>query len=96
MSHTPEQKEWLERRKAIKDGKANAYAHFVNLALDNDGDLMMGMTYSHEWQRYTCTYTQSNGVRDFGGSRAWDNSGLSLDDSPGLNLKTVHEGVRKI
>ncbi len=96
MSHTPEQKIWLERRKAVKDGKANAYAHFVNLALDNDGDLMMGMTYSHEWQRYTCTYTQSNGVRDFGGSRAWDRQGGSIDGLADLNLKTVHEGVRKI
>lgn len=96
MSHTLEQTEWLKRRQAVKDGKQNALTHFKNLALDNDGDLMIGMTYNFALSRYSCTYTQRDGVRDFGGARSWDNQGGSLDGLADLNLGTVNSDVRVI
>ncbi len=95
-NYTPAQKEWLKRRGAVAAGKPNAIACFKNIALTVDGVLCLGMSYSAEHRRYSCTYTETDGVRDFGGSHLWDCEGGSLDCAVSdLNMKTIHESVRR-
>lgn len=94
--HTPEQKRWLAMREKIRSGDDADYYVFRNLALNMNGDMCIGMSYSVEWQRYSCTHTDRNGVRDFGGSYRWDKNGISLDGDIDLNMKTVQQGIRKV
>lgn len=96
-NYTPGEVEYVKRKADVKAGKPNADLFFRNIAVTVDGVLCIGMTYIFERENYTCTYTESDGVRDFGGSHRWDKNGISLDDSiSDLNLDSINDGVRKI
>lgn len=96
-NYTAGEQKYLARQQAVKAGKPNAIAYFKNVALTVDGALCLGMSYSVEHRRYSCTYTETDSVRDFGGSHCWDVEGGSLDCAVSdLNMKTIHESVRKI
>lgn len=95
--YTPGEAEYLKRKAAVVAGKPNAYTYFKNVALTIDGVLCLGMTYSFERQCYSCTYTETDGVRDFGGSHRWDKEGVSLDSIiSDLDLESVNDGVRTV
>lgn len=95
-NHTIDQTQWLKMRDDAKAGKPNAAIRFNNSALTVDGQLCIGMTHNIKLKRYSCTYLQTGGIRDFGGARSWDLEGGSLDELSDLNLKTVQDGVRTI
>lgn len=95
-SRTIEQKEWLKMRDDAKANKLNSIASFNNMALTVDGYLCIGMTHNKTWSKYSCTYTQIDGVRDFGGAYDWDLYGNSLDGFSDLDLSTIQVGVRVI
>lgn len=96
-NYTPGEAEYAKRKADVKAGKPNAGIYFKNIAVTVDGILCIGMTYSFERKCYSCTYTEIDGVRDFGGSHRWDKEGGSLDGSiSNLNLASVSDGVRKI
>ena len=79
-----------------KAGRPNATMRFNNSALTTDGQLCIGMTHHIKLNRYSCTYLQTDGVRDFGGACSWDLEGGSLDGLSDLNLKTIQDGIRAI
>ena len=95
MTRTIEQSEWLQLRADAKANKHNAAIRFNNTALTVDGEKCIGMSYSNEWQRYSCSYIQRDGKRMNEPSR-WDTSGNSLEGTSDLNMGTIQDGVRKI
>ena len=95
-SHTRDQTQWLKMRDDARAGKNNAPMLFNSMALTVDGYLCIGMKHNKTWRRYSCTYTQIDGVRDFGGAYDWDLQGNSLDGFSDLDLSTVQVGVRVI
>ncbi len=94
--HTIDQTQWLKMRDDAKAGRPNAASRFNNSALTLDGQLCIGMTHHIKLNRYSCTYLQTDGIRDFGGSYSWDSEGGSLDGLSDLNLKTIQDGIRAI
>ena len=95
-NRTVDQTQWLKMRDDAKAGKTNAAIRFNNSALTVDGQLCIGMTHNIKLRRYSCTYLQTDGVRDFGGACSWDSEGGSMDGLSDLNLKTIQDGVRTI
>lgn len=95
-NHTVDQTQWLKMREDAKAGRPNAVIRFNNSALTADGQLCIGMTYNIKLIRYSCTYLQTDGVRDFGGACSWDVEGGSLDGLSNLNLGTIQDGIRTI
>jgi len=91
------QKKWLELREAARASKPNAWAYFKNIALTVDGMLCVGMSYSAEWRRYSCTYLlgEDGKINTEGDSRRWDCEGGSLDGGSDLNLETVSDAIYK-
>lgn len=69
---------------------------FKNSALNEAGELCIGMTHNQSVGYYACTYTELNGVRNFGGSRRWNLKGESEDGHSNLLLDTVQQGVHTI
>lgn len=94
-THSTEQKEWLQVRNDAKAAKGNAAMRLNNMALTIDGEMCIGMSYSNEWRRYSCSYMQIDGKRINEPSR-WDSQGISLEGRSDLNMGTVQDGVRKI
>ena len=94
--HTIDQTQWLKMRDDAKAGRPNAASRFNNSALTLDGQLCIGMTHNVKLMRYSCTYLQTDGIRDFGGSYSWDSEGGSLDGLSDLNLKTIQDGIRAL
>ena len=94
--HTIDQTQWLKMRDDAKAGKPNAAIRFNNSALTTDGQLCIGMTHHIKLMRYSCTYMQTDGVRDFGSAGSWDLEGGSLDGLSDLNLKAIQDGIRTI
>lgn len=79
------------------NNKNNAQMSFNNMALTVDGVLCIGMTHDKGNRHYSCTYTESGGVRNFAGSHRWDLQGNSLDNEVGqLDLGTIQQGIRVI
>lgn len=94
-NRTIEQEEWLQLRNDAKAGKGNAAMRLNSMALTIDGEMCIGMSYSNEWRRYSCTYMQIDSKRLNEPSR-WDSQGISLEGRSDLNMGTVQDGVRKI
>lgn len=95
-NYTIEQKRWLKLREAYRENDFKNCHGFQNLALTVDGSMAVGLTKNNVQRYYSCTYLDTNGVRDFGGGLRWDFEGGCLDNGADLNLKTVHESVNKI
>lgn len=94
--YTPGEREYMERKQAVKDGKPNAYTYFRNVAVTEAGDFVIGLTYNIDLQRYSCSAIEIDGIR-YNDPMRWDKHGGSLDDSVSdLVLKSVNDGVRKI
>ena len=91
-----EQDQFQKMKQDAKDCKPNAATRFRNMALTVDGHLCIGMTHNKQWRKYSCTYTQVDGVRDFGGAHDWDLYGNSLDGYSDLDLSTIQDGVHVI
>ena len=95
MTHTTEQTEWLQLRDDAKANKHLAVVRFNNTALTVDGDKCIGMSYSVDLSRYSCSYMQRAGER-FNEPSRWDKEGGSLDGTSDLNMGTVQQGIRRI
>lgn len=96
MTHTLGQKEWLKRRQDVKDGKPIAMTYFKNAAVTKAGDFVIGLSYSIELQRYSCSAIEIDGVR-LNDPHRWSKDGIALDgDSSDLVMGSVQVGVRKI
>lgn len=91
--YTPGERKFADLVAALKAGKPNAHQLFKNLALTEDGDLLIGMSYSIEWERYSCSAVEVEGVRTNDTWR-WDRHGGSLDGGSDLNLASVHDDVK--
>lgn len=93
---TIDEEKWIKHMIAAEANKPNAHLYFKNMAVTVDGELCIGMTHDTQHNRYSCTYMEVGGVRDFGGCRRWDIHGGSLDGLSDLRLDTVQQGIRKI
>lgn len=94
--YTSGEREYMERKQAVTDGKPNAYTYFRNVAVTLAGDLVIGLSYSIEWERYSCSAIKIDGVR-FNDPCRWDKDGIALDDDlSALNIDSVHTSVRTI
>lgn len=94
--YTAGETEYLKRKAAALAGKPLAEMYFKSLAVTEDGQLCIGMTYSNEWRRYSCSAMIIDGVR-VNEPRRWNKAGYSLDgDLSALNIGSVHQGVRVI
>ena len=94
--YTLGEKEYAARQQAVKAGRPNAYTYFKNIAVTLAGDLVIGLTYSIDLQRYSCSAIKIDGVR-YNEPCRWDKQGQPLDDNlSALNIGSVHEGVRTI
>lgn len=95
-THTIGQKEWLKRRQNVKDGKPNAIAYFKNVAVTLAGDLVVGLSYHRELERYSCSAIEFDGIR-YNHPKRWNKQGIALDvDLSDLNLASVHTDVNTI
>ena len=78
-----------------KTNKHNATVRFNNMALTKAGELCIGMSRSREWNRYSCSYMEVDGIR-LNDPRRWDLYGNSSDHLSDLRLDTVQVGVRTV
>ncbi|WPJ30546.1 hypothetical protein [Pseudoalteromonas phage vB_PalP_Y7] len=93
---TPESIRWHEQRELYKRQPSKEPPSFKNSALTVDGELCIGMTHNKSVGYYACTYTELNGVRDFGGSRRWSLKGEAEDGGSDLLIDTVQLGIHTI
>ena len=93
---TPEYDRWHELLAVSEKSPGKVPSSFKNSALTKAGELCIGMTHNKSVGYYGCTYTQINGVRDFGGARRWALNGVSNDGLSDLDLSTVQTGVHTI
>lgn len=94
--YTPGEREYMERKQAVIDGKPNAYTYFRNVAVTLAGDLVLGLSYSIEWERYSCSAIEIDGIR-YNNPCRWTKEGGAMDcDLSPLNLGSVQVGVRTI
>ena len=93
---TPESISWHEQKDLYKRQPSKEPPSFKNSALTAAGELCIGMTHNKSVGYYGCTYTQLNGVRDFGGARRWDTQGASIDGNSALLIDTVQPGVHSV
>lgn len=94
--YTPGENEYMERKQAVTDGKPNAYTYFRNVAVTLAGDLVIGLSYSIEWERYSCSAIKIDGVR-YNNPCRWSKNGKAMDcDLSDLNVGSVHEAVRTV
>ncbi|WP_440464366.1 hypothetical protein [Psychrobacter sp. ASPA161_6] len=94
--YTKGETEYAARKQAVKDGKPNAYTYFKNIAVTLAGDLVIGLSFSNDYQRYSCSAIEIDGVR-FNDPCRWSKDGKALDDDlSDLNVSSVHTSVRTI
>ena len=94
--YTSGERKFAERVAALKAGKPNAYSYRKNIAVTEDGDFVIGLTYNIALERYSCSAIEIDGVR-FNNPKRWDKDGIALDsDSSDLVLASVQVGVRTI
>lgn len=94
-NYTPGEREYMERKQAVKDGKPNAYTYFRNVAVTLAGDLVLGLSYSIALERYSCSAIKIDGIR-YNDPCRWSKEGCSLDEMSNLNLESIQDGVRTI
>ncbi len=90
--YTPGEAKYAARRLAVNAGKPLAHQFFKNIAVTEDGALLIGMSYSIEWKQYSCSAIETDGIRVNDPLR-WDKYGGSLDGGSDLNLPSVHNNV---
>lgn len=93
---TPEYERWHEQEALYKTKPSKEPPSFKNSALTIEGELCIGMTHNKSVGYLACTYTQLNGVRDFGGSRRWSLNGEAEDGGSDLQVDTVQLGIHTI
>ena len=94
--YTKGETEYAARKQAVKNGKPNAYTYFKNIAVTLAGDLVIGLSYSNDWERYSCSAIKIDGVR-YNDPYRWDKFGKALEgDVSDLRLESVQVGVRTI
>lgn len=94
--NTPEFIRWHEQQALYASQSKKEIPSFKNSALNEAGELCIGMTHNVSVGYYGCTYTELNGVRDFSGARRWNLKGESTDGHSNLLLDTVQQGVHTI
>lgn len=94
--YTPGEAKYAQLKKAVAKGNYLASQRFKNIAVTLAGDYIIGLSFSKEWQRYSCSAIEIDGVR-FNDPKRWSKDGEPLDDdlSP-LNIGSVYSGVRTI
>jgi len=94
--YTAGEAEYLKRKAAALAGKPLAEMYFKSIAVTEDGQLCIGMTYSNEWRRYSCSAMIIDSTR-VNEPRRWNKAGYSLDDGlSDLNMDSVHSSVRTV
>ena len=94
--YTAGERKFAERVAALKAGKPNAYSYRKNIAVTEDGDFVIGLTYNIALERYSCSAIEFDGIR-YNHPKRWDKSGNPLEvDLSTLLLASVYEGVNKI
>lgn len=94
--NTPEFIRWHEQQALYASQPKKEVPSFKNSALNEAGELCIGMTHNKSFGYYACTYTELNGVRDFGGSRRWSLNGEAEDGGSDLLIDTVQLGIHTI
>lgn len=95
-NYTAGEQKYTARQQALRTGKPNAYAYFVNVAVTDAGDFVIGLSYNRELGLYSCSAIEVEGVRANHVHR-WDRFGGALDgDISDLNVASVHDSVRVI
>ena len=92
-NYTQGEAKYAACKQAVKASKPNAHQFFKNLAVTEEGALLIGMSYSIEWKRYSCSAIETDGMR-VNDPLQWDEFGGSLDGGSDLNLASVHNNVR--
>ena len=94
--YTPGEAKYAARQQAVRDGKPNAATYLKNSAVTLAGDFVIGLSFSNDYQRYSCSAIEIDGVR-FNDPCRWSKDGKSLDDGVSdLNVGSVHTSVRVI
>lgn len=93
---TPEYERWHEQQALYARQPKKEPTSFRNSALTVTGELCIGMTHNKSVGYLGCTYTQLNGIRDFGGARRWSTYGEATDGGSDLLLETVQVGIHTI
>lgn len=94
--YTPGEAEYAAVRLAVKAGRPNAYTYFKNMAVTLAGDLVLGLSYNIDLERYSCSAIKIDGVR-YNDPKRWDKFGKALDaDLSDLKLGSVQVGVKTI
>lgn len=94
--YTPGERKFADLVKAVKAGKPNAAIYRKNSAVTLAGDLVIGLSYNIDLQRYSCSAIEIDGVR-FNDPHRWDKDGIALDsDCSDLNINSVHTSVRTV
>lgn len=94
--YTPGEHKYTELKKAVKAGKSNAVTYLKNSAVTLAGDFVIGLSFSNDYQRYSCSAIEINGIR-YNNPCRWDKSGKALEgDVSDLVIKSVQVGVRTI
>lgn len=94
--YTAGEQKYLARQQAVKAGKPNAHSYRRNIAVTLAGDLVVGLSYHRELERYSCSAIETDGIRRNDPCR-WSKDGKSLDiDISDLNVKSIHIDVNTI
>ena len=94
--YTLGERKYTELKKAVKAGKPNAVTYLKNSAVTLAGDFVIGLSFSNDYQRYSCSAIEINGIR-YNNPCRWDKSGQAIDDDlSDLNVDSVHTSVRTI
>lgn len=94
--YTHGERKFADRVLALKAGEPNAYVYRKNIAVTENGDFVIGLTYNTALERYSCSAIEFDGIRHNNPKR-WGKDGEPLDgDLSPLLLASVHEGVRVI
>lgn len=94
--YTPGERKYTELKKVVKAGKPNAVTYLKNSAVTLAGDFVISLSYSIEWERYSCSAIEIDGVR-FNDPCRWDKFGKAIDDDlSDLNVDSVHTSVRTV
>jgi hypothetical protein len=95
-SYTAGETEFAKRVANLKAGRPNAISYRKNVAVTLAGDFVIGLTYSREQERYSCSAIHFDGIR-YNHPKRWDRQGKALDvDLSDLNMGSIHIDVNKV
>lgn len=83
-------------REYERQGKSHLCQAFKNCAVTMAGELVIGLTKSTKFWRYSARYLERDGKRLTGQVLQWDMEGKSTIGHSDLNMATIHKGIRVI